>query len=108
MPGMDTPERASDPSAHRSNCGAGVLLDLDGGQTHGIVEDGFEMLENLDHRGARGAEENTGDGAGMLIQKPHALFADDVDGLPDPDRYGVGQAFFPTEDSGPWLALRHG
>jgi glutamate synthase (NADPH/NADH) large chain len=81
----------------RSNCGVGVLMDLSGERSHDLVEDGFELLENLDHRGARGAEENTGDGAGMLIQKPHELFADEVPDLGPPDTYGVGQVFLPQD-----------
>jgi glutamate synthase domain-containing protein 2/glutamate synthase domain-containing protein 1/glutamate synthase domain-containing protein 3 len=85
------------PLRDRSNCGVGVLMNLSGERSHDIVEDGFELLENLDHRGARGAEENTGDGAGMLIQKPHELFADDVSGLGPPGTYGVGQVFLPRD-----------
>jgi glutamate synthase (NADPH/NADH) large chain len=94
----DEPQRGLyDPSREKANCGVGVLLDLSGEKTHDIVEDGFDLLENLDHRGARGAEENTGDGAGMLIQKPHALFADEVPELGGFDSYGVGQVFMPTD-----------
>ncbi len=55
------------------------------------------MLANLDHRSARGAEEETGDGAGLLLQTPHALFADEVDGLPARGQYAVGQAFMPRD-----------
>jgi len=73
-------------------------MNLDGDRTHELVEDGFELLTNLDHRGARGAEEQTGDGAGMLLQKPHAFFDATVDGLPGFDGYAVGQAFFPRDE----------
>ncbi|MGM0676304.1 MAG: hypothetical protein ACQETW_02685 [Pseudomonadota bacterium] len=78
-------------------CGVGVLAHLDGHASHGLIEDGFECLENLDHRGARGAEENTGDGAGMLLQKPHAFLSTLVPGLGDPDDYGVAQVFMPRD-----------
>jgi len=81
----------------RANCGVGVLVELDGVPSHSVVEDAFEVLENLDHRGARGAEENTGDGAGMLIQKPHRFFDAEVAGLGEFDDYGVGQLFLPQE-----------
>ena len=83
--------------SQRANCGVGVLMNLSGGPDHDIVEDGFELLENLEHRGARGAEPNTGDGAGMLIQKPHDFFAEEVPEVGGPESYGVGQAFFPAD-----------
>ncbi|MDZ7750112.1 MAG: hypothetical protein U5S82_00260 [Gammaproteobacteria bacterium] len=51
----------------------------------------------MDHRGTRGAEENTGDGAGMLLQKPHRFFREMVPGLGECDGYGVGQAFMPCD-----------
>ena len=88
-----------DPSLVHASCGVGAIADLDGRASHEIVELGFEALENLDHRGARGAEPNTGDGAGMLIQKPHALFAAEFPDLPAPDRYAVGQAFLPRDEA---------
>ena len=56
--------------ANRGACGVGALIDLNGTKTHKLVEDGLRILCNIDHRGARGAEEKTGDGAGMLLQKP--------------------------------------
>jgi len=86
-----------DPKKEHANCGVGVLVDLKAKNTHDIIEDGFQILENLDHRGARGSEENTGDGAGMLIQKPHTYFKNLIPDLGDFDSYGVGMAFFPRE-----------
>ena len=83
----------------RSNCGVGVLMNLDGTVDHRLVEDGFTVLENLDHRGARGAEPNTGDGAGMLIQVPRAFFEAELPVLADHDRWAVGQLFLPAEDA---------
>ncbi|MFP4187782.1 MAG: glutamate synthase subunit alpha, partial [Halobacteriales archaeon] len=86
----------------RSNCGVGVLMDMSGEKSHEIVQDSLEALENLDHRGARGAEEDTGDGAGILIQKPHEFFVEEVGALDERnlgfDDYGVGQAFLPKDD----------
>ena len=90
-------DRLYDPSFEKSNCGVGVLMDLTGTKSHELIEDGFTLLENLDHRGARGAEEKTGDGAGMLIQKPHGYFSDVVDGIGEFDDYAVGQLFLPKD-----------
>ncbi len=78
-------------------CGVGALVDLNGTKTHQLVEDGLRILCNLDHRGARGAEEKTGDGAGMLLQKPHAFFHAEIPSLGDFDSYGVGQLFVPKD-----------
>ena len=96
----DRGERLYDPEDQRSNCGVGVLMDMSGERSHEIVEDGFEVLESLDHRGARGAEPNTGDGAGMLIQKPHGFLADEISEVAamDADDYGVGQLFMPKDE----------
>jgi len=74
-------------------------MDLKGEKSHSMIQEGLGVLEHLDHRGARGAEENTGDGAGILIQKPHRFFRDVVSGLGDRDSYGVGQFFLPRDDS---------
>ena len=60
-----------DPAFERDSCGVGFLAHIKGEKSRSIVEDAFTMLMNLSHRGARGAEENTGDGAGMLLAQPH-------------------------------------
>jgi glutamate synthase (NADPH/NADH) large chain len=86
-----------DPAATRASCGVGAAVNLDGTATHALIETACTMLRNLDHRGARGAEEGTGDGAGILLQKPHAFFAARIEGLPGPDEYGVGQVFLPQQ-----------
>jgi glutamate synthase (NADPH/NADH) large chain len=88
-----------DPQRQHSNCGVGVLMDFSGDKSHELIQDSIEMLENLDHRGARGAEKNTGDGAGILLQKPHEFFEEVTPGVPDFDEYGVGQVFFPQDES---------
>lgn len=75
----------------------GVLVDLTGARSHQLIEDGLRILANLDHRGARGAEEKTGDGAGMLLQKPHEFFKSRLPGLGSFDSYGVGQLFLPRD-----------
>ncbi len=73
-------------------------MDLNGTKSHALVQEALGLLRRLDHRGARGAEENTGDGAGLLIQKPHAFYQGVVSGLGDANSYGVGQFFLPTDD----------
>jgi glutamate synthase domain-containing protein 2/glutamate synthase domain-containing protein 1/glutamate synthase domain-containing protein 3 len=83
--------------ANRGACGVGALIDLNGTKTHQLVEDGLRILCNLDHRGARGAEEKTGDGSGMLLQKPHEFFHSQIPTLGDFDSYGVGQLFVPKD-----------
>ncbi|MFB6273616.1 MAG: glutamate synthase large subunit, partial [Salinibacter sp.] len=85
------------PHRERSNCGVGILMDLDGEKSHSMIQEGLGVLERLDHRGARGAEPNTGDGAGILLQKPHAFFRSVVSGLGDANSYGVGQFFLPPD-----------
>src|SRR5262249_41350538 len=79
-------------------------VDLKGRRSHQIVRDGLTALYNLNHRGACGCENNTGDGAGILIQIPHAFLAARCEPLgitlPGPEEYGVG-AFFTSPDEGP-------
>ena len=89
----------ADPSDARSNCGVGVVMDLDGGSSHRVVEDGLSLVECMEHRGTTGAEENTGDGAGIMLQIPHGFFAEAVQfDLPDPGEYAVGSLFLPSEE----------
>ncbi|MFB6135125.1 MAG: glutamate synthase large subunit [Halobacteriaceae archaeon] len=86
----------ADSTDSRSNCGVGVVMDLDGGRGHDVVSDGLDLLANLEHRGTTGAEEDTGDGAGVLLQTPHEFFADELD-VDLPETYAVGSLFFPHE-----------
>ncbi|WP_411968139.1 glutamate synthase large subunit [Haloferax sp. YSSS75] len=99
-PHIDAPPARSglaDPTDERSNCGVGAVVDLENGSSHRVVADSLELLENLEHRGTTGAEENTGDGAGILIQRPDAFFEAIVeDDLPD--LYAAGSVFMPTDD----------
>jgi len=87
------------PDDYRANCGVGVVMDLDGDRSHGTVADGVELLENLEHRGTTGADENTGDGAGILLQTPHEFFDDEVADLPDAGEYAVGSVFMPENEA---------
>ncbi len=90
-----------DPRYERDSCGVGFVLNLDGRAEHRIVEKGIEVLENLLHRGATGADPETGDGAGLLIQMPDAFFRDEAKrlgfALPERGRYGVGALFLPPD-----------
>ncbi|WP_255194057.1 glutamate synthase large subunit [Natronobeatus ordinarius] len=83
-------------SDERSNCGVGVVMDLEGEGGHDVVADGLELLVNLEHRGTTGAEKNTGDGAGIMLQTPDAFFRSVLD-VDLPDRYAVGSLFFPRD-----------
>ncbi len=87
------------PDDYRGSCGVGVVFDLDGAGGHAVLADGLELLENLEHRGTTGAEPNTGDGAGALIQIPHGFFEDELDvGLPPERAYAVGSLFLPRDE----------
>ncbi|WP_372633989.1 glutamate synthase large subunit [Fodinibius sp.] len=80
-------------------CGIGFVVNIQGKQSHQIVEQALTVLHNLDHRGATGSEKNTGDGAGILLQIPHKFLDDSCQGLgitlPGRGQYGVGMIFLP-------------
>ncbi|MDO8276524.1 MAG: glutamate synthase subunit alpha, partial [Burkholderiaceae bacterium] len=82
-------------------CGVGFVAHIKGEKSHGIVQQALKILENLDHRGAVGADKLMGDGAGILIQLPDALYRAEMAGqgvaLPPPGEYGVGMVFLPKE-----------
>jgi glutamate synthase (ferredoxin) len=92
-----------DPRFEHDSCGVGFLVDLKGRKSHKVVRDGLTALWNLNHRGACGCENNTGDGAGILIQIPHEFLAERCRALgfalPEPEHYGVG-AFFTSRERG--------
>ncbi|OAI42780.1 glutamate synthase subunit alpha [bacterium SCGC AG-212-C10] len=83
------------------SCGVGFVVHLKGNRSHQIVADGLTALENVYHRGACGCEENTGDGAGILIQLPHEFFRRECAAqsirLPEAGHYGVGALFAPQD-----------
>lgn len=85
----------------RDSCGIGFVANIKGNKSHQLISDALTILENMEHRGACGCESNTGDGAGILIQTPHAFFFDEClkmgIHLPAFGRYGVGMVFFPQE-----------
>ncbi|MBO0610497.1 glutamate synthase large subunit [Myceligenerans salitolerans] len=89
-----------DPSAEHDACGVAFVATLRGTPGRDIVDAGLTALLNLDHRGAVGAEEDTGDGAGILTQIPDAFLRDVVDAeLPPAGRYAIGTAFLPTDQT---------
>src|SRR5437868_2652387 len=92
-----------DPRFEKDACGTGFVVDIQGRKSHKIVSGALTVLDNLRHRGACGCEENTGDGAGILIQTPHAFLEKAAKEagfkLPSYGEYGVGMAFVPRSDS---------
>ena len=89
-----------DPAFEHDACGVGFIVRIDGERTHDIVEKGVEILCNLEHRGAVGGDQKTGDGAGMLLQLPHEFLSKATDfDLPDEGSYGAGMIFLPLDDA---------
>ncbi len=88
----------SEPAVEHDACGVAFVARIAGGPAHSVVEQGIQALVNLGHRGASGAEPDSGDGAGILLQVPDA-FLRDVTGLalPAPGSYGVGMAMLPQD-----------
>lgn len=90
-----------DPQWEHDACGIGAVVNISGRRDHAIVEYGRQVLVNLMHRGAAGADESTGDGAGILIQIPDEFFRLEAERLgielPDPGQYGVGMFFLPQD-----------
>ena len=89
------------PSHEHDACGVGFVAQIAGHKSHGIVSQGLKILENLDHRGAVGADPLMGDGAGILIQIPDEFYRAEMAAqgvsLPAPGEYGVGMVFLPKE-----------
>src|ERR1700749_1698791 len=98
-PATTGPSGLYDPKNEHDACGVALVAKLWGEATHAVVEKGLEALGNLEHRGAAGADPNTGDGAGILLQVPDAFFRGAAAGveLPPAGRYAVGVCFLPTE-----------
>src|SRR6516164_8803129 len=90
-----------DPAQEKDSCGVGFIADIKGRQSHKLVEDALTILLNLEHRGAVGADPRAGDGAGILVQIPHAFFAAATAKLgfrlPAPGEYAVGVLFMPRD-----------
>src|SRR5919197_4376983 len=100
-PGYPHKQGLYDPRFEHDACGIGFVVNIKGEKSHEIVQQALTVLQNLDHRGACGCEDNTGDGAGILLQVPHAFLQHACDGiglrLPRPGQYGVGMIFLPRD-----------
>ncbi len=90
-----------DPWFEHESCGVGFVVNVKGKKSHQIIQQALQVLRNLDHRGACGCEANTGDGAGILMQMPHAFLQRQCEQagfkLPKPAQYGAGLVFLPQD-----------
>ena len=100
-PSLPRAQGLYDPANERDSCGVGVVADMKGRASHAILEKGLQVLVNLDHRGAVGADATLGDGCGVLTQIPHRFFVEECAklgfALPAPGRYAIGQFFMPRD-----------
>ena len=91
-------------------CGIGAVVNIKGIKSHKVVSDALDILENLKHRGGIGADENTGDGAGVLFQIPHEFFNNEMNKLniqlPNEGDYAVGMLFLPQNDTVKEIAIK--
>ncbi len=87
-----------DASNEHDACGVGMLVNINGGKSHELVESALKVLENMRHRGAEGADNKTGDGAGIMLQIPHEFIL--LQGIPVPEKgkYGTGLLFLPKDE----------
>lgn len=95
QPKQPRQEGLYDASYEHDACGVGMLVNIHGEKSHDIVESALKVLENMNHRGAEGADNKTGDGAGIMLQIPHEFIL--LQGIPVPEkgRYGTGLLFLP-------------
>jgi len=110
LPGTRLPAAQGlyDPADEHDACGVGFVVDRMGRRSHEMVRRGLTVLENLDHRGATGAEENVGDGAGILIQVPDRFLREACGfTLPEAGTYATGIAFLPRSSSDADAACAH-
>ena len=88
-----------DPGHEHDACGVGMLVNIHGDKSHELVDSALKVLENMKHRGAEGADNKTGDGAGIMLQIPHEFIL--LQGIPVPEKgkYGTGLVFLPKRKS---------
>ena len=86
-----------DPANEHDACGVGMIVDIHGNKSHELVDSALKVLENMKHRGAEGADNKTGDGAGIMLQIPHEFIL--LQGIPVPEKgkYGTGLVFLPKD-----------
>ena len=95
------------PDNEHDNCGIGFVTHIKGKASHDIIEKGFEVLRNLDHRGAKGADDASGDGAGILMQIPHEFIREVLNiRVSDKEEYGTGLIFLPKAEKDAAECLR--
>jgi len=101
--GLPPKQGLYDPRHEHDSCGVGFVANIKGAKSHDIVTQGLQILTNLDHRGAVGADPLVGDGAGIMIQIPDALLRDWASNagvsLPEPGHYAVAMCFLPRDDN---------
>ena len=80
-------------------CGVGMIVNIHGNKSHELVDSALKVLENMKHRGAEGADNKTGDGAGIMLQIPHEFIL--LQGIPVPEKgcYGTGLLFLPKDET---------
>src|SRR3954470_11434288 len=100
-----------DPRNEHDSCGVGFVANIKGRKSHDIIRRGLQILVNLDHRGAVGADPLVGDGAGVMIQMPDGLLRDWAGKrgpeLPAPGRYAVAMCFLPMDEAARAVAVAH-
>ena len=93
------PQGLYDPANEHDACGVGFVANIKGERTNDIIRRGLQVNVNMTHRGAEGADDKSGDGAGILIQLPHEFFKALVPDLPEAGRYASGLVFLPKNES---------
>ncbi|AJY73986.1 glutamate synthase large subunit [Paenibacillus beijingensis] len=101
--GLPPKQGLYDPQFEKDACGMGFVANIKGIKSHSIIRQALTVLENMEHRGGQGAEPNTGDGAGIMLQIPHAFFARELKKqeieLPEEGAYAVGMLFLPHDET---------
>ncbi len=100
--GLPARQGLYDPANEHDACGVGFVANIHNVKSHRIIEQGLQILANIEHRGAVGADPKAGDGAGLLMQIPHEFFAAQAEALgfalPEPGEYAVGHFFLPKDE----------
>ncbi|NBC69909.1 glutamate synthase large subunit [Paenibacillus sacheonensis] len=101
--GLPPKQGLYDPQYEKDACGMGFVANIKGYKSHSIIQQALTVLEQMEHRGGQGSEPNTGDGAGILLQIPHAFFSRELKGLgvelPANGDYAVGMLFLSQDES---------
>lgn len=101
--GLPPKQGLYDPQFEKDACGMGFVANIKGIKSHKVIRQALTLLENMEHRGGQGSEPNTGDGAGILLQIPHAFFAAELKKqeivLPKEGQYAVGMIFMPQDEA---------